>query len=79
MVPRSGFEPETCPLGGGCAIQLCHRGEIAGTRILKEYGEGCKADFNCSGKDPVFCGLVQSIGSEEVSQLPYRNHFLIKF
>ena len=22
---RRGFEPPTCPLGGGCAIQLCHR------------------------------------------------------
>ena len=26
MVPRRGFEPLTCPLGGGRAIQLCHRG-----------------------------------------------------
>ena len=25
-VPRRGFEPLTCPLGGGRAIQLCHRG-----------------------------------------------------
>lgn|GEM_PF-6115826 len=28
MVPRRGFEPLTCPLGGGRAIQLCHRGLI---------------------------------------------------
>ena len=27
MAPRPGFEPGTCPLGGGRAIQLCHRGE----------------------------------------------------
>ena len=27
MVPRRGFEPLTCPLGGGRAIQLCHRGK----------------------------------------------------
>ena len=26
MVPRTGVEPVTCPLGGGRAIQLCHRG-----------------------------------------------------
>jgi hypothetical protein len=26
MAPRAGFEPATCPLGGGRAIQLCHRG-----------------------------------------------------
>ena len=26
LVPRRGFEPLTCPLGGGRAIQLCHRG-----------------------------------------------------
>ena len=25
-VPRRGFEPLTCPLGGDCAIHLCHRG-----------------------------------------------------
>ena len=25
-VPRAGFEPATYPLGGDCAIQLCHRG-----------------------------------------------------
>ena len=28
VVPRSGFEPLTCPLGGGRAIQLCHRGMV---------------------------------------------------
>ena len=27
MAPRPGFEPGTCPLGGGRAIQLCHRGK----------------------------------------------------
>ncbi len=26
LVPRTGVEPVTCPLGGGRAIQLCHRG-----------------------------------------------------
>ena len=26
-MPRAGFEPATCPLGGDRAIQLCHRGE----------------------------------------------------
>ena len=26
VAPREGFEPSTCPLGGGRAIQLCHRG-----------------------------------------------------
>ena len=26
VVPRPGLEPGTCPLGGGRAIQLCHRG-----------------------------------------------------
>ena len=31
MVPRAGFEPATCPLGGDRAIQLCHRGQSAGT------------------------------------------------
>ena len=29
VAPREGFEPSTCPLGGGRAIQLCHRG-VAG-------------------------------------------------
>lgn len=28
MAPRRGFEPLTFPLGGECAIQLCHRGKI---------------------------------------------------
>ena len=28
MVPRAGFEPATCPLGGDRAIQLCHRSEL---------------------------------------------------
>ena len=27
LAPRPGLEPGTCPLGGGRAIQLCHRGE----------------------------------------------------
>ena len=27
MVPRTGVEPVTCPLGGGRAIHLCHRGK----------------------------------------------------
>ena len=31
MVPPAGFEPATCPLGGGCAIQLCHGGVMAET------------------------------------------------
>ena len=30
LVPRTGVEPVTCPLGGGRAIQLCHRGRAAG-------------------------------------------------
>ena len=30
MVPRTGVEPVTCPLGGGRAIQLCHRGKPIG-------------------------------------------------
>ena len=25
MALQAGFEPATCPLGGGRAIQLCHR------------------------------------------------------
>lgn len=25
LASRAGFEPATCPLGGGCAIHLCHR------------------------------------------------------
>ena len=30
LAPRPGFEPGTCPLGGGRAIQLCHRGVLSG-------------------------------------------------
>ena len=26
VAPREGLEPSTYPLGGGRAIQLCHRG-----------------------------------------------------
>ena len=26
LVPRAGFEPATCRLGGGCSIQLSYRG-----------------------------------------------------
>ena len=33
LVSPSGFEPLTCPLGGGCAIQLC-QGDMRG--ILPE-------------------------------------------
>ncbi|CAH1198279.1 hypothetical protein TH15OA1_160016 [Vibrio harveyi] len=28
VAPPVGFEPTTCPLGGDCAIQLCHGGVI---------------------------------------------------
>ena len=31
LVPRAGFEPATCPLGGDRAIQLCHRSMGGGT------------------------------------------------
>ena len=31
MALRAGFEPATCPLGGGRAIQLCHRSVEQGT------------------------------------------------
>ncbi len=30
---RAGFEPATCPLGGGRAIQLCHR-SVMQARVL---------------------------------------------
>ncbi len=36
MAPRRGFEPLTCPLGGGRAIQLCHRGETSGTGLKRQ-------------------------------------------
>jgi len=49
MAPRRGFEPLTCPLGGGRAIHLCHRGgfveEEMGTAFtsimngIKVYGK----------------------------------------
>lgn len=35
MAPRAGFEPATYPLGGDCAIQLCHRG----IRASGDYNE----------------------------------------
>gem|GEM_PF-4602333 len=35
VVPRRGIEPLTCPLGGDCAIQLCHRGIV---QILTDFG-----------------------------------------
>lgn len=38
LVPRRGFEPLTCPLGGDCAIQLCHRGERALIYLIFKLG-----------------------------------------
>ena len=34
MVSRAGFEPATCPLGGGRAIQLRHRDFLQGQVYL---------------------------------------------
>ncbi len=38
MVPRVGVEPTTFPLGGGRAIQLCHRGRNSLDKKLRLYG-----------------------------------------
>ena len=35
MVPRRGFEPLTCPLGGGHSIQLSYRGRVELGSITK--------------------------------------------
>ena len=43
VAPRRGFEPLTCPLGGGRAIQLCHRGEKRSGRFYWLYQRGAKA------------------------------------
>jgi hypothetical protein len=37
LASRRGFEPPTCPLGGGCAIQLCHRGSLSEEQGFKSY------------------------------------------
>ena len=34
LAPREGLEPSTCRLGGGRAIQLCHRGSVS-SRLCK--------------------------------------------
>ena len=34
LVPRTGLEPVTYPLGGDCAIQLRHRSGVAGQYII---------------------------------------------
>ena len=47
MAPRRGFEPLTCPLGGGRAIQLCHRGG-ARVRSIEEDG----SSFDMAGANP---------------------------
>ena len=28
LVTLGGFEPPTCPLGGGCSVQLSHRATL---------------------------------------------------
>ena len=33
MVTPAGFEPATCPLGGGCSIQLSHGAMLAACNI----------------------------------------------
>ena len=35
LAPRPGLEPGTYPLGGGRAIQLCHRGVAQSDRLLQ--------------------------------------------
>ena len=35
MVSREGFEPPTCPLGGGCSIQLSYRDKTSTNSIAK--------------------------------------------
>jgi hypothetical protein len=39
LASRDGFEPPTCPLGGGCAIHLCHR-DRSKRFIIYEIAEG---------------------------------------
>ena len=61
MAPSVGFEPTTCPLGGDCAIQLCHEGEFlvmnqAGLNPLKMqsfvHSDSCQFKENDQAKTP---------------------------
>ena len=64
MVTPAGFEPATCPLGGGCSIQLSHGAfgaflaALGGDVIGGSHGQGGKSDMasdGCGGRGA--CGL----------------------
>jgi hypothetical protein len=39
MATPAGFEPATCPLGGGCSIQLSHGANTAVLRFKKWFAK----------------------------------------
>jgi hypothetical protein len=76
MVTPAGLEPATCPLGGGCSIQLSHgasgtvlaRTGLRGKGGLGELSGGRQAKAPCTAQ-PGACGVwkSQSRGPSSVS------------
>ena len=42
VVTLSGFEPLTCPLGGGCSIQLSHEAVDPSCFFLRHFASGLR-------------------------------------